>query len=48
MEEVPQGLPSQSVEELPPPIPPKMIWPNENDTLILSEVLPVLLPPKQQ
>ena len=33
MEVVPQGLLSQSVEDLdfPPPIPPKMIWPNEND-----------------
>ena len=50
IEEVPQGLLLQSVEELPPPIPPKIIWPNKNDTLTseVQNVLPAPLPLKQQ
>ena len=53
MEEVPQGLLSQSFEELvPPPIPPKVIGPNEDDAPtsgvqnLQLTLLP--LPPKQQ
>ena len=47
MDEVPHGLLSHSVEELPPPIPPKIIWPNKSDALTseVQNVLPVPLPP---